>query len=97
MTKYDGVRKVDTVLNESVSVEKKKRPHGDFLLRLVAAALIAAVPFGLKAIGGKYADKAVEFVKTAVTYDVLTGEEIGETEIAFVEKIKEYVADGEEE
>ena len=90
MSKYDGIKKVDFVLNENEAVEKRKRSAGDFLFRAFAAALITAVPFCLKAVGNGYTDKAVAAVKTAVTFDVLSGENQNGAEIAFIELIKEY-------
>ncbi len=89
MTKYDGIRKVETVLGESGSVEKRKRGAGDLIFRLLAAAFITAVPFGLKAVGGNYAEKAVDAVKAAVSYDIIEGERVDNAEIAFLELIKE--------
>ncbi len=97
MNKYDGIRKVETELSASGSVEKRKHGAGDFIFRLLAAAFITAVPFCIKAFGGDYGEKAVNAVKSAITYDVIKGENVDGAEIAFLELIKEVGQENDDE
>lgn len=90
MTKYDGMRKLDTSVSESGAVGKRRGRHGDFWLRTAFAVIIIAVPMLLKLV--PKAEKAVSAVKSAITYDLVEREEKDGTKFTFVELIKEYSA-----
>lgn len=74
MTKYDGIRVVESELNVSADVKVVKKGSGlwlkAFLIRFFAAALIPLALFSLKNFNDPTAKKIVETVKTAVCYDL---------------------------
>ena len=91
MTKYDGMKKVETSVKRNGCVEKKRKSAGDLFFRLLAAVFITAVPFCIKALPHSFAKKTVVAVKRAVTYDVISGEPVSSLQIKAYEQVKELL------
>lgn len=97
MTKYDGIKKVETSVNENNCVEKKKQNSSDLFFRILAAFFITAVPFCIKTVKTPITEKITNTVKGAVTYDVLSGENLSGVDFTSYDLIKELFSDSEKD
>ena len=95
MSKYDGIAKANVVVGSVKKDKPQVKTRGYFFslfIRIVCAGAIVALLFGGKASGMPVFQKAEDFVRRAVCYDLLGEEE----ELGYSEIAEYFASDGEE-
>lgn len=78
MDKYDGIEHAQVTVYPSAIVLVRKRTKTLGLLRYIAALLIIAVAFAGNWLDVPYVAKVSDIVKSAVCYDMLSQDNLGE-------------------